>query len=716
MTFPARPRASGGQDMLERSRGLVLVLLAVWSWHAAPTRAAEKSDPHLPPEYIEVTATRAPEDPLLVPAAISVVTGDDLIARGATDLPTALSLLAGVDVAPGGDAGPAGSVPELWGLREFDAFLLVVDGVPWGGTFNPSLTTVSLDDVERIEVLRGPAPVLYGATSFVGVINIIHRDPGNSRNLASASVASYGSGSIASSMRLPQHGSWQNSVALEAGTEGYRDDRTGYSRGRIAWRSAMDAGPGKMTWDLSALWLGQDPASPHLREGRSLSPRTPLDANYNPGGAHLDERRVALAGRYALPLRLGEWTAALSISNSGQGILRGFLTDPDAVPFNARGYRQDLSITDVWFDTHAVFTFGSGWRVIAGLDNLYGNATADGGGFDYAVPLGGSFAPDGDLIPPDLLGSLRDERNFAGLYGQADWTPVSRLRIELGARLNYTYESRQVRQVDLPGGSPGAVDAGRDTDALWRGSGAAGLVWTAWEDAGSSFGIYGNVRYTFKPAAVDFSLESPAEILDPETATSVELGAKGRWLDGRIGLGVSAFQMDMDNLVVSETINGMPVLVNANSQRFRGIEVEGSWRLPRDVFVRAGYSLHDARFQDYTREFDGIPIQLGGKRLEMSARNMASAGVAYARRGGFFANAEARYIGSRYLNKRNTALAPAYATWRAGIGYRFRRGEIRIDGENLNNQRAPVAESEIGDAQYYLLPARKFRLGGSVFF
>jgi outer membrane receptor protein involved in Fe transport len=174
--------------------------------------------------------------------------------------------------------------------------------------------------------------------------------------------------------------------------------------------------------------------------------------------------------------------------------------------------------------------------------------------------------------------------------------------------------------------------------------------------------------------------------------------------------------MDMDNLVVSETINGMPVLVNANSQRFRGIEVEGSWRLPRDVFVRAGYSLHDARFQDYTREFDGIPIQLGGKRLEMSARNMASAGVAYARRGGFFANAEARYIGSRYLNKRNTALAPAYATWRAGIGYRFRRGEIRIDGENLNNQRAPVAESEIGDAQYYLLPARKFRLGGSVFF
>ncbi len=44
--------------------------------------------------------------------------------------------------------------PALWGLREFDAFLLVVDGVPWGGAFNPALTTLDLTNVERIDVLR----------------------------------------------------------------------------------------------------------------------------------------------------------------------------------------------------------------------------------------------------------------------------------------------------------------------------------------------------------------------------------------------------------------------------------------------------------------------------------------------------------------------------------------------------------------------------------
>ena len=57
--------------------------------------------------------------------------------------------LSGVDIAPGGDRVPASAVPEFWGLKEFDAFLLVVDDMPWGGTFNPALTTIDLNDVER---------------------------------------------------------------------------------------------------------------------------------------------------------------------------------------------------------------------------------------------------------------------------------------------------------------------------------------------------------------------------------------------------------------------------------------------------------------------------------------------------------------------------------------------------------------------------------------
>jgi outer membrane cobalamin receptor len=125
-----------------------------------------------PIEQVVVTATRVPEANDRIPADTSVVSGTELRARDAWDLQTALSLVPGVEAPAGGDAGPSSSVPSFWGLHEFDAFLLVVDGIPWGGAFNPAISTLDLNDVDRIEVMKGSAPVMYGATSFVGVVQI----------------------------------------------------------------------------------------------------------------------------------------------------------------------------------------------------------------------------------------------------------------------------------------------------------------------------------------------------------------------------------------------------------------------------------------------------------------------------------------------------------------------------------------------------------------
>ena len=90
--------------------------------------AAEGAANTLP--TIEVTTSKLAEPVDRTPAMVTVIGGAELRARGVRDLRTALSLVAGVEIAPGGDAGPAGSVPGMWGLREFDAFLLVVDGIP----------------------------------------------------------------------------------------------------------------------------------------------------------------------------------------------------------------------------------------------------------------------------------------------------------------------------------------------------------------------------------------------------------------------------------------------------------------------------------------------------------------------------------------------------------------------------------------------------------
>src|SRR2546428_730485 len=181
------------------------VIACLMTMTIAASGVAGTSSPAIDPnaERIEITATRIPEDADTVPGSMTIVTGDDLRARGARDLRDALALAVGLDIAPGGDAGPLASVPELWGLKEFDAFLLVVDGVPWGGAFNPDLATLSMENIDRIEILRGAAPVMYGATSFVGVIHVIHRiagAPGNGR----LSFGNYSSGGASASVPLSQ--------------------------------------------------------------------------------------------------------------------------------------------------------------------------------------------------------------------------------------------------------------------------------------------------------------------------------------------------------------------------------------------------------------------------------------------------------------------------------------------------------------------------------
>lgn len=681
---------------------------------AAPARAQAPSPSPSPAsrsEYVEVTATRVPEPPDEVPAAIEVFTGEELRDRNATDLRRALALAAGVDIAAGGDAGPAGSVPEFYGLKEFDAFLLVVDGVPWGGAFNPDLTTLDLTDVERVEVLRGPAPVMYGATSFVGVIHVVHKDAAATRVSGTLAGGSYESGRGALTVRLPAWAGFDSGLTADFTRQGFSDERTAFRRGHARWRNARALGAGRLRFDVDGTWLDQDPASPHPRQGAGLSPRVPLDANHNPEGAFLNDHRFTAVAGYERPLASALWSSIASFSRSSQDQLRGFLTGLDETGDNARGLRETIELTDLYFDSHVAWTSGARLKLVGGIDHLHGEGEARGADFGYFAPLDGSFAPPANE-PAVLDIAIGDRRDFSGLYGFAEWNPRADLRLEAGVRLNRTAEEREEGE-ERPAGGP---EEGQDHVRL---SGSLGVAWTAWERGAENVRLFASYRGTFKPAAIDFGLEEgegEEGILAPETSDSVEAGVRVRALDGRLGLDASAFLMDFHNLVISQAINGLPALVNAGSERFKGLEASASLRLRRDWSARVTYSLHDARFRDFLTEFDGEPAQLAGKRLEMSARHLAAAGLVHAPAHGLLAMAELQRVGSRFLNKRNTALAPAYTAVSGALGWRWGRWEARVDGSNLTDERPPVAESELGDAQYYRLPARRIEASASVRF
>ncbi len=165
--------------------------------------------------------------------------------------------------------------------------------------------------------------------------------------------------------------------------------------------------------------------------------------------------------------------------------------------------------------------------------------------------------------------------------------------------------------------------------------------------------------------------------------------------------------MNFQNLVTATSIGGVPALINSGEQRFQGFETGWEFLLRHDVSARATYSFHDAHFTDFVQDFDGVPTQLAGKRLEMSARHLAAFGLMYFPERGFLGGVNLNYTGNRFLNKRNTALAGGFTTVGISAGYRTARWELRVDASNLADRRDPVAESELGDAQYYLLPSRR---------
>ena len=372
-------------------------------------------------EYVEVTATRVPEPVEEVPASVTVVSDAEMRDSGATDLRDALAFVQGVDISPGGDQGPAASVPEFWGLREFDAFLLVVDGVPWGGAFNPALGTLDLHDVERVEVLLGAAPVMYGATSFVGVIHVVRKAPADTPREATASFGRFGSGSARVTSALGRWAGFASALSFDAERRGYADERTRFDRGHVLWRNARDLGAGRFRFDVDGTWLDQDPASPHPREGPSLSAAVRLDANHNPAGARLDERRVFLSAGYDRRLRATTWSTAAALTRSTQEVLRGFLVEPADAPLNARGLRGDVEVTDLYFDSHVAWTARRPIKVVAGIDHLHGEGRAEGGTFQYTARLDGRDPEAAPGVGGDTR--IEDRRDFSGVYGFVEWNP-----------------------------------------------------------------------------------------------------------------------------------------------------------------------------------------------------------------------------------------------------------------------------------------------------
>lgn len=730
-------------NLVGRFLTILLLLTTSIGWLAAQDQPASTDEKAMTPtttENVQVTASRIPEAVEPEPASLTIVTGDQLRATGAMDLASALSLVAGVSIAQGGDGGPASAVPELWGLREFDAFLLVVDSVPWGGAFNPDLATIDLNDIDRIEIMRGAAPVMYGATSFVGVIQVIHMSANQKGDRVEAYGGDFGTGGASGRYVLPSGENWHNSISANFDSQGFKDDRTDFKKGHILYRGQSNMADGLFHVDADLTFLNQHPASPRPRvdepdEPELIDPEVPLDSNQNPADSKQDENRYHFVAGYDRPLGGADWSILGAFTRVDRDITKGFLSVvSDEEDPNTAGFRQNQHQSDLYLDSHFAWKMPDKIKLLAGADYLYGKGDSKGDNFDYFINLDGSNPPNSFDFVVQERPQLEDERNFFGLYSQVEWNPTVRWLIQGGLRFNSTHEKQEgevlpgdvVEPVDAPvmiaqEGEPGEEEGGQSSQTNNRMTGTVGVSYMAVSSTENRLWLFADYRNAFKPAAVDFGPEAEGDILEPETANSYEGGVKGNSFNDRVYWEVSIFRMDFENLVTSAEINGLPTLINSGKERFTGVEIGTVFKVYEATSLQVSYSYHNAKFTDFEQlpedEDQGDePIQLAGKRLEMSPHNLASIGFIYNPLKGFNGSFIWNYIGQRFLDRLNEFSADGFSTLQLGVGYRIGHNNFRFDIYNLTDEREPISESELGPEQFYLTPARNFRFGWSLSF
>ncbi|TAK91796.1 MAG: TonB-dependent receptor [Burkholderiaceae bacterium] len=160
----------------------VPILCAAILLQAAPSSAQTADEEDLAQAYGDKAtislATGSQQSLRRAPAIASVITAEDIAATGATDLDEALETVAGLHVSRTSQANLP--IYTIRGIRDTitgPQVLMLVNGIPVTHTFAGNRGQIwgglPLENVARIEVIRGPGSALYGADAFAGVINII---------------------------------------------------------------------------------------------------------------------------------------------------------------------------------------------------------------------------------------------------------------------------------------------------------------------------------------------------------------------------------------------------------------------------------------------------------------------------------------------------------------------------------------------------------------
>ncbi len=568
--------------------------------------AGHKREPSYAPAY-QTTATRARRPVADVPQAITVVDRDlmnDLDARRTDD---ALPYVPGVQI-----YDSYGGVFDDYLVRGFHVWAGTVFRDGYLNGYSGGSTTDAIN-VERIEVIRGPASALYGPALPGGSINFVIKRPLAKRHFElGASVGSFDTyrGEIDATGPASRRVRYRLMAAAES-TSGYREFNT-FNRWLVNPQVEVDLAKG------TSVFAEAQAFDVHFRSDPLGTPEVggdpfyfPTERSYTEPFLPLSESRGYL-GRVELQQRLGKrWSLRMG-TQSRSGLYHEnelYWRAPDADGRTLSRYLSNFEVksadTILQVAVHGTADTGPlSHSVVVGTDLGHEQATfraasTEGTGVDFPIDL---FSPAHVAALPDL--QLPDgppngwSYRVAGLYAN-DLIGFSPVKLAVGARVDdYVQESH--------------VGDFRDHESALAFSPRGGVV----VDVIHGVSVYGNVSRGFWPSlGVD---GNTGGVLKAETNFAYEGGVRGALDDNRATLDLAAFHIDDKNKAVTDPDNPsfQQQVGEAVSQ---GFEAQAAARLHRLLRVFASYA-----YTDVTITSNALDPSQVGQQFPLVAKNTAA--------------------------------------------------------------------------------------------
>lgn len=627
------------------------------------------------------SAAKIPAELRDIPQAVNVVPEEVLRDQRALSIQDALKNVPGVGLSHGD--GQRDQVT----IRGFSAISdQFVDGFR-----DDALYFRDLSNVERIEVVKGPAAVLYGRGSSGGLINRVTRKPGE--NIASLTLSAgswdtkrgeldfgrtIGSGDAAVRITgaLERSGSFRQfqfldreaiapSIRLRPGPDTELLVQADYLRDERITDFGIPAYMGRPVDVPPETYYGAANArdadvsrSRVTSQTVSFTHRFSDSLSLRNGFRHYNydlDRRNTLPGAI-LPVTATQPRPLVSLNRSN------FFRDED-------GWSNQLELTHIveFAGTRHTLLYGVEIARQTKLQKLFSSnrfTTVDL--FEpvlptVAVDLGGTPATHNE-------GRFKNE----GVYLQDLIDFGSGLKALVGLRRDW-FEQRTIQRLALP-------NLYRK-DAEW--SPRAGLVFQP--DDSQSY--YASWSRSFQPSGEGFALAASNAGIEPEKTTNKEIGAKYTLLGGRLNATVSLFELERTG--IKSAAPGSTVLIPIGTQRTRGIELSANLDLASGWRAIAGYSYLDARVIRSLAVESGQPVE--GKRATLTPRHGANLFVSKSFDERFGLGIGGNYVSDRFANPGNTVVLPAYVTVDGLAWVQLGKARLQLNAYNLLDKRYIVS-------------------------